>query len=588
MPAKVVSIRVRPLGVTHLCFETDGILGDINLSLNPNSLGLLGATAPFFDFDVFYAELAARPTQPAVGSITFASNPGAGQIITLDGTTWTFVTTLTTGNQLLIGATLAATLTGAVSTLQASNDPNTENFRFSATATALVLTAATDGPGGNSLAFSTNVAGATVSAPTLLGADPSRLRFDSLTIQAQVAPYALATLRAEPKKAALNKAILLRQNTYFAKYANSDNIIARMLQYYFNPPDLGLPGPPNPFSKSYRLAALSDTAEDQWAALNAAYGNAHQQGGAAGVVDDIVSKLTSDVIGYGYTASSARATETSVSAGGPLPSGSVTDPSAPAPPDPWTPPSPWPPTSWEGVDAPGPTPGQWAGTWNPGFPAEPQVSKAYQQSTSYSVDSNDTVSHEQQTMTTTNKEFRHPFYEAQARYQRAQVSLVDQQFAAFMSAQNLPHLATVFTNELLSIDSEVYKLQIAYLNTILLSPFPGIVTGVYKYPGDAVRAGEPVLRVENISTILLDTVLIYQGPIVVGTTTASITTALFGDSSGQPTTISGLVVAARGQEADDKWHVVIECNNMNNSNPPQPIFPPGYRFDSDDTTITLT
>ena len=236
MQAKVVSMRVRPLGVTHLCFETDGILGDINLSLNPNSLGLLGATAPFFDFDLFYAELAARPTQPATGSIIFASNPAAGQTITLDGTTWTFVTALTTGNQLLIGATLAATLTGAVTTLQASNDPHTQNFRFSATATALVLTAAIDGPAGNSLTLSTNVTGAKLSAPTLLGADLSRLLFDSLTIQAQVAPYALAALRAEPKKAALNKAILLRQNTYFAKYANSDKIIARMNQYYSQSP----------------------------------------------------------------------------------------------------------------------------------------------------------------------------------------------------------------------------------------------------------------------------------------------------------------------------------------------------------------
>ena len=70
-------------------------------------------------------------------------------------------------------------------------------------------------------------------------------------------------------------------------------------------------------------------------------------------------------------------------------------------------------------------------------------------------------------MTTTNNEFRHPFYEAMAKYQRAQISLVDQQFAAFMSAQNFPNLSTVFSNELLSIDSEVYKLQVGYLNTIL-------------------------------------------------------------------------------------------------------------------------
>ena len=114
------------------------------------------------------------------------------------------------------------------------------------------------------------------------------------------------------------------------------------------------------------------------------------------------------------------------------------------------------------------------------------------------------------------------------------------------------------------------------------------MTGVFKYPGDAVRAGEPVLRIENDSVILLDAVVIYRGPILINKTTASVTTALFGDSSGQTTTITGLVVAARSQDADDKWHVVIECNNMDGSTPPQPIFPLSYRFDSDDTTISFT
>ncbi len=587
MPAKVVSIRVRPLGVTHLCFETDGILGDINLSLNPNSLGLLGANVPFFDFDVFYAWLASRPTEPASGSITFKINPPAGQIITLDGTVWTFVTALTTGNQLLIGATLAATLAAAVTTLQASTDPHTMLFRYAATAFSLDLTAAIDGLAGDLLTIATNVTGATVSGPTLQGADLSLLYFNSLNIQAQVAPYTLASLRAEPKKATLNKAILQRQNAYFAKYANSDKIIARMHQYYLNPPDLGLPGPANTYSKSYRLGALSDTADDQWVALNAAYASAHQQNGAAGVVNGVTSKLRSDSVGYGYSASSANETSDTLSAEGSLPSGGLNDNGTPPPPDPWPPPAQWPPSTYS-VAAPGPTAGQWASTWNPGFTGANDASSTYQKTTSYAIDSNNNVSHEDQLMTTTNGEFKHPFYEAKAKYQRAQVSLVDQQFAAFMSAQNLPQLSTVFNNELLSIDSDVYRLQIAYLNTILLSPFAGVVTGVYKNPGDAVRAGEPVVRIENNGVILLDALVTYQESILIGKTTASVTTALFGNSSGQPMTISGLVVAARSKDADDKWQVVIECNNMDGGTPPQPIFPLGYRFDCDDTTISFT
>jgi hypothetical protein len=183
---------------------------------------------------------------------------------------------------------------------------------------------------------------------------------------------------------------------------------------------------------------------------------------------------------------------------------------------------------------------------------------------------------------------RHPFYDAKAKYLRAQISLVDQQFSAFMNAQNLPKLSTVLSNELLSIDAEVLKLQIAYLNTLLMSPYAGVISAVFKNPGDAVRAGEPVVRIENNAVILLDAVLIYRGPILINKTTASVTTAMFGNSSSPMTTISGLVVAARIEDGDDKWRLQIECNNMNGASPPQPIFPLGYRFDSDDTTISFT
>ena len=126
----------------------------------------------------------------------------------------------------------------------------------------------------------------------------------------------------------------------------------------------------------------------------------------------------------------------------------------------------------------------------------------------------------------------------------------------------------------------------AYLNTILMSPIPGVVTGVYKNPGEAVRAGEPVIRVENYTVILLEATLIFRGLISIGQT-VTVTTALFDASVGQPTSTSGVVVAARGKSDDDQWHVIVECKNMDTSNPPKPIFPLGYRFDYDDTTVTI-
>ena len=112
-------------------------------------------------------------------------------------------------------------------------------------------------------------------------------------------------------------------------------------------------------------------------------------------------------------------------------------------------------------------------------------------------------------------------------------------------------------NELDSIDISVYHLQIAFLKTFLLTPISGTVTGVYKQPGDAVRAGETVLRVEDNSSVYLIGTVVYRGPIGIGMT-AQISTSLY-DVSGAPTTIPGTIVSARGRGADDIWEIVAYC-----------------------------
>lgn len=587
--AKVVSLRVRPLGVSHLCFETDGILGDLNLSLNPNSIGLLGAIVKPFDFDLFYEILGSRPTQPATGSIAFSLNPpGDGTAnIGLGGTQWTFVSTLTGGNQLKIGANLAETLTNAANTLQNSTDPNTRKFLLSATATALNLTAATSGKAGNALTITAFVPGARPSGPTLSGADPSRLQYDFPAIQSFVSPFTLATLRTEPRKAALNKAINTRQNAFFAKYANKDAIIAKANQDYFNPGDLIPPGTPNPVSKSARLATLSDTNESMWTALSNAY-KAKGMDRVGSVVVGTVGTLTSDIASFGYQATSSNTDDTSISGTAKPEELSLDQP--PTPPDPWQPLPAWPPAPAPNVEQLDPPPSTASSfdKWSPSISGGNAVSKSYQRSTSYQTNSNAGLAHQDQTVTHSDQVFRHPYYEAEARYQRAQISLVDQQFATFMYAQNLPNLGTVFDNELSVIDADVYRLQIAFLNTILMSPIPGIVTGVYKNPGEAVKAGETVIRVENFAVILIEAIVVFRGVIIANKTKATITSALFGSSLGSPTTITGLVVAARGHGNDDTWQLVIECNNMDQNNPSQPIFPLGYRFDIDDTQVKFS
>jgi hypothetical protein len=190
-----------------------------------------------------------------------------------------------------------------------------------------------------------------------------------------------------------------------------------------------------------------------------------------------------------------------------------------------------------------------------------------------------------QSMTYTDYGYRIPSIECNAQNVRAQVSLMDEQFAVFMAGQYVSNLGSVFPNELLAMDMDVKRLQVAYLNTILMSPITGIVTGVYKNVGDRVLPGETVIRVESTSSVYLVGVLIYRGMISLQAN-VSIQTTLF-SSSSTPVTITGTVVAARGdQSGDDRWEVVFLCPNGTSGNPTLPL---NYYFDYDEiTSITFS
>ena len=44
--------------------------------------------------------------------------------------------------------------------------------------------------------------------------------------------------------------------------------------------------------------------------------------------------------------------------------------------------------------------------------------------------------------------------------------------------------------------------------------------------------------------------------------------------------------SASRQGDDDTWDLVVKCNNLDSSS--SPIFPLGYHFDYDDTTVSIT
>lgn len=107
-------------------------------------------------------------TTYASGNISFGStNPSNGDTITLNGVTWTFVTSGATGDQTNIKGSLAATLIQLASDLNASSDPSLTVASYVAASTQLDISYNTSGTAGN--AYTLAASAGTPSAATLTG-----------------------------------------------------------------------------------------------------------------------------------------------------------------------------------------------------------------------------------------------------------------------------------------------------------------------------------------------------------------------------------------------------------------------------------
>lgn len=379
-------------------------------------------------------------------------------------------------------------------------------------------------------------------------ADPSRLQFDAAGIVKLAEPVVMATLRSEMSKAALDTAINTRQNVYFSKYAESAKVISTIKGNYSRT---------SPASKPNMLGILSDIAGEQATALQEAY----MEDDRTGVVKATSSSVQTDTRTGGASMRLSNFTQ-------------ETQPesekkNAPMPPI-------LPDCSWAGGFGGTAT----AARYTRDRPVNSVLTAGY----NFEYSPNEGWASGIQSASNVDYEYRTPYLETRARHMRAHISLIDQKFESYMFEQNIPHLEKIFENELASIDNDVYQFQIALLRTFLISPIPGIVTGIYKNPGDAVSPGEPVLRVENNDVVRLVASIVHQGPISVGAT-AKVTSTLFGPSS-PATSLSGRVVAARGQGDRDRWEIVVQINNVGGSG--DHILPLGYCFDREYTDLLIS
>jgi hypothetical protein len=381
-------------------------------------------------------------------------------------------------------------------------------------------------------------------------ADPSRLKGDSNGVASLVNHYSMASLRNEDRKAALDSAINTRQNIFFSKYANSAAVISTIRAYYWRT---------SPASKPNLLNILSDIAEQQASDLQGAY----MDDDLTGVVKQTNSNIDSQAASNSNAKRWGKFYQESV--GRDFGSGAML-PNTP-------------PVAWEGCSDT---------TWNTSYESKRFVTKdatasALTFGTTYEQSNNASATSGSQWATHFDYEYRTPYLEARARHNRANISLMDQKFQSYMFEQNMPYLEKIFANELRTVDNDVYQLQVALLRSFIISPVPGVVTGVYKNPGDSVSAGEPVMRVEDNGNVHLVATLVHYGPIALGGT-ATVTTTL-GGAANPATSVTGSIVSARGRASGGRWDVVVKVNNIDGSG--NYILPLRHCFDADFTQVTI-
>ena len=142
---------------------------------------------------------------------TFSANPAANDTITINGVTITFVSALTTGNQVLIGANAAATIQNLLTFVKASALTGLTALNYGATTGTFVVTFPTTGIAGNSIAVTKSSTAITLSGATLTGGIvPSTVSYGTTGAGQDIsALFGLTSTTASPPVAGANAETLV-------------------------------------------------------------------------------------------------------------------------------------------------------------------------------------------------------------------------------------------------------------------------------------------------------------------------------------------------------------------------------------------
>ncbi len=194
-----------------------------------------------------------------------------------------------------------------------------------------------------------------------------------------------------------------------------------------------------------------------------------------------------------------------------------------------------------------------------------------------------TTSDGKQITETFDARYAHPRLENEIEYRQASQALHSELIKQELATHRLPHLERIMENELKAIDLEIRSLQLNFAHTYLTAPFDGVVTALYKDIGESVEAGEPILRLENDTVLLIVGQVQAVGSVRLG---AQVTITFDLDDTGAMKQLPGHIVSVRGHEADnDEWDLIIQADNPADGG--GRLVPLNYQFDPDSSVVVI-
>jgi hypothetical protein len=176
-------------------------------------------------------------------------------------------------------------------------------------------------------------------------------------------------------------------------------------------------------------------------------------------------------------------------------------------------------------------------------------------------------------------EFKYPSKDEEIEHQRNQIDLQDEWLKNKLISLKVPNMRDIMKNELQLLNLDIIKLIHGYLQTLLIPPFRGKVTAIYKDLGETVASGEPVIRIENDNEFLIVGFIQYRGLLTLHQE-VKLQTKIFESIVDEE--VTGKIVSIRGHDIDDdEWDIIIRCKNEKR------VFPLNYHFDKDSTKILI-